>query len=234
MVLPEDGPRLDGGGDTCYTHRKKEVMGLKKRLAALAVLFLGAGFLLSSLAWQRAERQAADWRARAEDAERRAAQAEAALETAEDRRHLLALEDDPIAAFFSSVPYSGAAAGYLASLEADAYRAEMENAAKLLENGETGARIPAFLSLVDTQAQSRADAWAASLEAQGASTAGAWANMIQCRIPIYRFGAYTLISACRRTGQTYSYLFDPETTRQTLLEAGFRKEDLPAAGHINK
>ena len=203
-------------------------MRLKKWLAALAILCLGTAVLLSFLAWQRAERQAAAWRTRAEAAERRATQAEAALKAAEDRRRLLSLEDDPIAAFFVSLPYSGATAGYFASLEAEAYRAEMENAAGLLENREPDALIPAFLSLVDTQAQSGADAWTVSLEAQNAGTAGAWAHVIQCQAPIYRFGAYTLISAYQRTGAAYSFLFDPETARQTLLDAGIQEEDLPA------
>ena len=66
-----------------------------------------------------------------------------------------------------------------------------------------------------------------SLRAQGAATAGAWAHISQCQIPIYRFGAHTLISAYQRTGEDYSFLFDPEAARQTLLLAGFQEEDLP-------
>lgn len=227
MVLPKGGRRLDDREAVCYTHRKKEVVRLKKWLAALLVLCLGTGCAISTLAWQKAEQQSAQWRVRAEAAEHRAGEAETALKISEDQRQLLSLEDDPIAAFFHAVPYSGATDGYLAYLEIEAYRTELEYAAKLLENNEISSLIPAFLAYIDTQAQSESGIWAASLEAQNAGTAGAWAHVIQCQIPIYRFGAYTLISAYRRTGETYSYLFDSETTRQVLLDAGFQEEELP-------
>lgn len=211
---------------------EKEVVPLKKWLTALLVLCLGTGFLLSALALQRSERQSADWRTRAEMAERRAAEANAALELAGDMQRHQSPEDDPIAAFFAALPYSGATDGYLASQEIEAYRTELEHAAKLLEETEAGPLIPAFLAFIDTQAQAEKDAWTASLEEQNAGTAGAWANAVRCQTPIYRFGAYTLISACQRTGETYSFLFDPETARQTLLDAGFREEDLPVRSTV--
>lgn len=223
MVLTP--PRLDAGENKCYTHRKKEVVHLKKRLTALLVFCLEAGCVLSFLAWKRAAGQAAEWRARAEEAERRAAQAETALETA---------GDDPIAAFFDCLPYSGATAGYLSSLEADAYRAELENAARLLRNGDSGIPVDAFLSFLDAQAQAEADVWTASLEAWGASTAGAWSHVSQCRVPVYRFGTYALISTCQRAGKSYSFLFNPEEIRQALLDAGIPETDLPAAERIKE
>ncbi len=201
---------------------------MKKWLAVLLVLCLGTGLIVSSLAWQRSSRQAEEWRTRAEAAERRAAEAASALETCERQQRLLALENDPIAAFFSDLPYSGATAGYLASLEIDAYRAELENAASLLQSGTDSALPGNFLRFIDTQAQMEADAWTTALETQGAGTAGAWAHVAQCQTPVYRFGAYTLISAYQRTGDAYSFLFDPETARQLLLDAGIQEEDLPA------
>ena len=161
---------------------------MKKQLSALLALCLGTLCVLSSLAWRRAERQAAEWKTRAEAAERRAIQAETAQEDSEAQRRLLSLEDDPIAAFFSPFPYSGATARYLAT----------------------------------------------SLEAQGAMTAGAWAHVDQCQILIYRFGAYTLISAYQRTGESYSFLFSSADTRQALMEAGFQEEYLPPDEQINK
>ena len=227
MVLPDRGLRLDVRGDKCYTHREKEVICLKKWLAALLLLCLGTGCAISSLAWQRAERQSAQWRARAEAAEHRANEAESALKRSEERRLLLSLESDPIAAFFTPFTYSGSTAGYLAALEAEAYRTEMENAAALLRGGTDSALIDSFLAFIDAQAQMEAEIWTGSLRAQGAATAGAWAHISQCQIPIYRFGAHTLISAYQRTGEDYSFLFDPEAARQTLLLAGFREEDLP-------
>ena len=157
---------------------------LKKQLSALLALCLGTLCVLSSLAWRRAERQAAEWKTRAEAAERRAIQAETAQEDSEAQRRLLSLEDDPIAAFFSPFPYSGATARYLATLETNAYRTELENAAELLGNNSDGVPVDAFLTFIDAQAQAEADAWTASLEAQGAMTAGAWAHVDQCQIPI--------------------------------------------------
>lgn len=207
---------------------------LKKQLSALLALCLGTLCVLSSLAWRRAERQAAEWKTRAEAAERRAIQAETAQEDSEAQRRLLSLEDDPIAAFFSPFPYSGATARYLATLETNAYRTELENAAELLGNNNDGVPVDAFLTFIDAQAQSEADAWTASLEAQGAMTAGAWAHVDQCQTAIYRFGAYTLISAYQRTGESYSFLFSSADTRQTLLEAGFQEEYLPPDEQINK
>lgn len=206
---------------------------MKKWLAALLILCLGGGCILSASAWHRANQQAGEWKARAENAECRAVQAETALAASEERRRLLALEDDPIAVFFDHLPYSGATAGYLAALEAEAYRTELENAAKLLGN-DGGVPADAFLSFIHTQARAEAEAWTASLEAQGVSTAGAWSHVNQCQIPIYRFGTYTLISTCRRSGKAYVFLFNPEETRQALLDAGFQEADLPAVGQTNK
>lgn len=227
MVLSNSNSRLDGGGNPCYTHRKKKAMNLKKWLTILLVLCLGTGCVLFSLAWRKAEQQTAEWKARAEMAELRAAQAEASMEISESQRRLLSLENDPIAVFFAPFPYSGGTARYLAVLEAEAYRAELQNAAALLQGGTDNALIDGFLSFIDTQAYLEADAWTASLSAQDAGTAGAWAHVNQCQIPIYQFGAYTLISTYQRTGKTYSFLFDPEATKQLLLLAGFREEDLP-------
>lgn len=212
----------------------KEGCPLKKLLPLLLIFCLGTVCALSSLAWQRAGRQAEEWKKRAEAAERRAIQAETARESSETQRRLLSLENDPIDAFFAPFPYSGGTARYLAFLEAEAYRAELENAAELLRNSGSGDPIDAFLAFIDTQAQAEANAWTNSLEAQGAGTAGAWAHVTLCQIPIYRFGAYTLISAYQRTGDAYPFLFNPEDTRQALLDAGFRQEELPPAEQINK
>lgn len=206
---------------------------MKKWLSVL-LLFLGTACALSSLAWQRAERQTAEWKNRAEAAERRTVRAEAAQEASENRRRLLLLENDPIDAFFTPFPYSGGTVRYLAFLEAEAYRAELENAAELLRDSGSDDPIDAFLAFIDTQAQAEASAWTASLNAQGAVTAGAWAHVDQCQIPIYRFGAYTLISVYQRTGEVYSFLFNPEDTRQTLQDAGFCPEDFPPVEQINK
>lgn len=207
---------------------------MRKGLSALLFLCLGTICVLSSLGWQRAERQAAEWKSRAETAERQAIRAETAQEDSEAQQRLRSLEDDPIAAFFSPFPYSGATARYLAYLETGAYRAELENAAELLRNNGDGVPVDAFLAFIDAQAQAEADTWAASLEAQGAMTAGAWAHVDQCQTPIYRFGAYTLISAYQRTGESYSFLFSSADTRQVLLEAGFREEALPSGEEVNK
>ena len=140
---------------------------MKKWLAALLLLCLGTGCAISSLAWQRAERQSAQWRARAEAAEHRANEAESALKRSEERRLLLSLESDPIAAFFTPFPYSGSTAGYLAALEAEAYRTEMENAAALLRGGTDSALIDSFLAFIDAQAQMEAEIWTGSLRAPG-------------------------------------------------------------------
>ena len=35
-------------------------------------------------------------------------------------------------------------------------------------------------------------------------------------------------------GDAYPFLFNPEDTRQALLDAGFRQEELPPAEQINE
>lgn len=138
------------------------------------------------------------------------------------------LPEDPIAAFFNPLPYSGGTAGFLASLETDAYRNEALHAAALLEDaGTDAAYLSAFLDFTEAQAQSAADQWAGNLEAQGASTAGAWANVAEARIPPYRFAALSLISACQREGLACEFQFSPEETRRTLLENGFPEDFFP-------
>lgn len=198
---------------------------MRKGLTAALVLCLTAGCVLFALGWRNAAESASSWETRAEAAEHRATVLEQALESAEAQRQ--ALENDPIALFFAPLPYSGGTAGYLAYLEANAYRAELEHAAALLkDSGQDTALIDSFLVFIGTQAQTEAEAWRISLKAQGAVTAGAWAHVDQCQIPIYRFGAYALIASYQRTGVTYSYLFSPQAARSDLLDTGYPEEDL--------
>lgn len=200
---------------------------MRKTLTAALVLCLAAGCVLFALGWRNAQKTASAWKLRAETAEHRANVLEQALESTEARQQ--ALENDPIPLFFAPLPYSGAAAGYLAYLEANAYRAELEHAAALLkDSGQDIALIDSFLAFIDAQAQQEAGLWASSLEAQGAATAGAWAHVDECQIPIYRFGAYALIASYQRTGGAYSYRFSPQAARSELLDAGYPEEWLPA------
>lgn len=193
---------------------------MKKTLTFLAVLTLAAVGLGLFAAYRDAVRTAADWEAQL-------LQAQAALESAyppeED-----APPEDPISAFFRPIPYAGGTARYLASLETDAWQAELLHAAALLkEAGEDAAFLDAFLDFVDRQAQEASDAWSESLTAQGAATAGAWAHVEEARIPPYRFGALSLIAACQRAELAYAYQFSPEETRQELLENGFQEDLFP-------
>ncbi len=160
LVLIFGGSDLTHAILILYDYRTigKEGCSLKKLLPLLLIFCLGTVCVLSSLACQRAGRQAAEWKNRAEAAERRAIQAETARESSETQRRLLSLENDPIAAFFAPFPYSGGTARYLAFLEAEAYRAELENAAELLRIGGSGDPIDAFLAFIDAQAQAETNA----------------------------------------------------------------------------
>lgn len=195
---------------------------MKSRLTAALILCLTGGCILLALGWRDADTHRQIWQDQALAAEQQAEALEQALTDLETQEH------DPIAAFFDRLPYSGATAGYLAFLEYTAYQTELEHAAALLKNNrETDALIDEFVALVDSRAQAEAEAWNDALTSQEAVTAGAWAHLSECQIPVYQFGARTLISACQRDGKPYSFLFSAGEVRQELLAAGFPEDFLP-------
>ena len=179
---------------------------MKNRLTAALILCLTGGCILLALGWRDADTHRQIWQDQALAAEQQAEALEQALTDLETQEH------DPIVAF----------------LEYTAYQTELEHAAaRLKDSGEYAALIDEFVALIQTRAPAEAEAWNDALTSQEAGTAGAWAHLSECQIPVYQFGARTLISACQRDGKPYSFLFSAGEVRQELLAAGFPEDFLP-------